>query len=178
MSDKIFRFAARKSAAMTASAHRHTGQRVRAQVKIVSQGALALASAEMCNEAIIRFISLCYEHDPDIDDFANIDIGTHRILISVPWGHLHHRYGLRPGEAKVLAHYIMSLQSGGVAQRIPPVFVWAPEFSRWILNTEDHPIQRSALDYWRKMELTAKKYMTIARALRTKRTRRASKERT
>jgi len=168
---KPTKFMAQKAAIATTTAKRYVEQRPQAQAVALTRGARALASSELCNEAILRFIGLCYEHDPILDGPANVEGETGRILISVPWGRLHHRYSLQSSEAHVLRRHMMALQGSSMFRHIPPLFVYAPEYKRWLLNTFHYQTKQDALDYWRKVELTAKTYARIADALRKQRRR-------
>ena len=64
--ERIRQFESRQNGVMSAKVMRRTHQCAAIAAESMSRLGLARASAELCNEAVILLINLCYAVDPDV----------------------------------------------------------------------------------------------------------------
>ena len=121
-------------------------RRMKGAAEALSRNGVARLKAELCNEAVEALIRYVYEPDPDFGASANVDADG-QVLMPVPWGRSHQRWGLRRPEAEALRHHMLRLSQTADP---PPLFSYDDYARRWVVNI-DYPTLAEALDYWREV---------------------------
>lgn len=130
----ILRMTDRKNEIRGAGPGAYVKQRIADAADKLSLAGTLAARVELCNEALSKLVTLCYELDTD-GLAANVDIVTYRILIPLPWGSAGwRRWGLRYHEALVLRAIMLARQGGQPA----PLFVYDDGARMWCLNVMDY----------------------------------------
>lgn len=125
---------------------------MRAATESLSRAVLFRAHCEVLNEAIMRYVELCYELD-SAERWVNID-RTGMVLRPAPWGRLGQRaWGLRRTEANVLRAMMQSHVARHDKGREPALFLYG-ENRRWYVNLVDFPSERAAMDWARSHQVT------------------------
>lgn len=110
---------------------------------------------ELLQEACLAITKLCYEIEPDGHP-ANVDHGTHRLLIAAPWGRAGwKRWGLRAWEAEILRQILIVRCQ---MRRTDPLFDYNTESRTWHINYHDFGRMDQALMYWKANPLTLKEW--------------------
>lgn len=136
------------------------------QSQSLSQRGAMAAAAGRCNESIHRLIVLAYEVDEHTRTLANVDATTGVFeRFPMPWGRGYRRWGLMRTEADVLALHVKALADLVVA----PLWTYDDVSRRWGVNLFDYVTQSAALAYWKRCELSARDYQTIAQTVRNRR---------
>lgn len=153
-------FAERKEETIAARILRHGRGRLADVAHQLNRKGVAMAQAELCNEAVCKVIALCYQQDDD-GRACNVDHVSGRLLIPAPWGRAGRRqYGLRPSEGNTLRAYLYFLEE---KRTPPPLFTY--DRRNWWLNVFDYPRLDGALRYWSAVQLDARLWKDFEKRL-------------
>lgn len=152
--------------AITGAVLRAGRRRAADQSQSLSRAGAMAAAAGRCNESVNRLIVLAFEVDAHTGTYANVDGATGVFeRFPVPWGRGYRRWGLMRTESDVLRLHVNALMDLAVA----PLWTYDDVSRRWGVNLFDYATQSAALAYWKRCELTARDYQTIAQTVRNRR---------
>lgn len=109
---------------------RHTAQRLRSVAQSLNRRGVAAAKLELVNSAMLAFVEVLFDTDPD-GVHANLDPDG-LVLIPAPFGRAGGtKWGLRNTEQRTFAH-VMRKRS---IEENAPLFVYLEDARRWYVGT-------------------------------------------
>lgn len=121
----------------------------------------AAASAERCNEAVFKLISLAFE----TDDTGRCNIDVDGRLKWTPWGRDgRYLFGLRATDGDVLRLHCQRLET---LESPVPLFTF--ERQGWYCNVFDYRTSKAAFGYWQAYGLTGSLYRQLSEITSAKR---------